>query len=45
MSYIVDNNTPIKAASEKANMTVSIGSKHDWNYRNGRIRFLYFTQD
>jgi hypothetical protein len=35
----------IKPASEKANMTVSSGSKHARNYRNGLVRFLHFTQE
>jgi hypothetical protein len=42
---MIDNNAPIKPALEKANMTVSGGSKHDRNYRNGRVRFLHFTQE
>jgi hypothetical protein len=47
-SYIFDNNMFIKAASEKANMIVSICSKHYREYINNQndgVHFLHFTQE
>jgi hypothetical protein len=42
---MIENNAHVKPVLEKANMTVSGGSKHDRKYSNSCISFLHFTQE